>query len=266
MDRPVGGARGGLGVAGINPDFKKIRAKVREDFTTPFLKVRGERWKDSPRPDRGLQDLRLQATGRNPPPHPQFSPQSLPGGRHCAKMRQSLLLGTPWLASSNHSRFHLFLSLSVSARRGGPREGRVRKGSRGAWKRTALGEQQAGASRPRHGQGDPGSRVLTLFLVPFPYASPRSRRPLEKAPNPAGKGPPRAGEAGVLRGLRWGTLAPSAACWVEQRATQWEEKRITELLGSTLRLCTRALPAGCESVPGNLRRAGSRDAFLEKWD
>lgn len=70
----------------------------------------------------------------------------------------------------------------------------------------------------------------------------------------------------MLRGLRWGTLAPSAACWVEQRATQWEEKRITELLGSTLRLCTRALPAGCESVPGNLRRAGSRDAFLEKWD
>lgn len=62
MDRPVGGARAGLEVAGINPDFRKIRAKVRDGRTyqDPLLKVRGEGRKDPPQPDLRLQDLRQQ--------------------------------------------------------------------------------------------------------------------------------------------------------------------------------------------------------------
>lgn len=64
-----------------------------------------------------------------------------------------------------------------------------------------LGEQQAGASSPRAGQEDPGSGVLTLFLALLISTSPRSRSPLEMAPNPAGNGLPGAGGAGVMCGL-----------------------------------------------------------------
>lgn len=126
-----------------------------------------------------------------------------------------------------------------------------------------LREQRAGASSPRDGQEDPGSGVLMLFLVLFTYTSPSSKRPLEMVLNPAGNGRVRQGRCAGCIGER---LLLSVACWLEQRASKGEEKRITELSASTPRLCTGALPAGCESVPGNLRKAGSKDALLEKWD